>query len=312
MKGGMAESQAGCTIWYDVSKETFERFAQFAYTGDYSIPKTRKRNRVAKQEETVTDDSSSGSLHRLHRRWGKTHADPDLVVEQAEPEPANDWDVDLKASEEPKPEAFFAYFASKKDQKKKGKPAKVFPSFLEEAPPRRIEQHFEEETIPITRRDKYPERHSRVHSDDFRSLTFPLLAPRNNHYNTCEPAEHFDPDQSYTEVLLSHASLYILGDLHLIDSLKALALFKLHKTLCMFKLDDENAEDIVALARYAYSEEGGGGGLDEEIGGLRSLFCQYMATNALVLSLNGGFMDLLGNGGQLVKDCFKYEVQRIS
>jgi hypothetical protein len=33
--------------------------------------------------------------------------------------------------------------------------------------------------------------------------------------------------------------------------------------LCVFQLDDGNAEDIIALARYAYSEEGGGGGLDE-------------------------------------------------
>jgi hypothetical protein len=166
--------------------------------------------------------------------------------------------------------------------------------------------------VPITKRDKYPEHHSRVHSDDFQSLTFPLLAPRNNHDKTCEPAEQFDPDQSYTEAFLSHASLYILGDLQLIDSLKALALFKLHKTLCVFQLDDGNAEDIIALARYAYFEEGGGGALDEGIGGLRSLICQYMATNAVVLSFNDGFMDLLGDGGQLVKDFFKYEVQRTS
>jgi hypothetical protein len=48
--------------------------------------------------------------------------------------------------------------------------------------------------------------------------------------------EHFDPDQSYTEVFLSHASLYVLGDFKLIDSLKALALFKLHKTLAYFRL----------------------------------------------------------------------------
>jgi hypothetical protein len=37
--------------------------------------------------------------------------------------------------------------------------------------------------------------------------------------------------------------------------------------------------------------------------------CQYMATNALALSSNHGFMDLLRDGGQLVKDFFKYEVQ---
>ena len=53
---------------------------------------------------------------------------------------------------------------------------------------------LEQRAIPITKRDKYPERHSRVHSDDFQSLNFPLLAPPNNHDETCELAEHFDPD----------------------------------------------------------------------------------------------------------------------
>jgi hypothetical protein len=47
----MAESQAGCTIWGDVSKETFERFAQFAYTGDYSIPEMEKRNVIERFRE---------------------------------------------------------------------------------------------------------------------------------------------------------------------------------------------------------------------------------------------------------------------
>jgi len=71
-----------------------------------------------------------------------------------------------------------------------------------------------------------------------------------------------------------------------------MALYKLHKTLCVFQLDDENVEDIVNLARYAYSEEGKG--LEEGIGGLRGLVCQYMATNAVVLSHDDGFMDDYG------------------
>jgi hypothetical protein len=313
MKGGMAESQAGCAIWTDVSKETFERFTQFAYTGDYSIPKGGNRNRIEMQKGVMTGDSSSGTLHRLRIKRDKTEPDPDLVVAVPEPE------LESRLVEEAVPvpierkqEADYGYCASKKDKKKRLKSVKGSSSFWEESPRPTTDPDFEPEFIPITRRDKYPERHSRVHSEDFNSLIFPVLASRNNHDKTCEPAEHFDPDQSYTEAFLSHASLYILGDLQLIDSLKALALFKLHKTLCVFRLDNGNAEDIVALARYAYSEEGGGGGLDEGIGGLRSLVCQYMATNALVLSFNDGFMDLLGDGGQLVRDFFKYEVQRIS
>lgn len=162
----------------------------------------------------------------------------------------------------------------------------------------------------ITKRDKYPERYSPIHSADFQSLLFRVHTPRNNYDNTCEPAEHFDPDQSYSNVFLSHASLYVLADYRLIDSLKDLALFKLHKTMCVFQLNDENVEDVIDLARYAYSEEGGGGGLDEGNGDLRRLVCHYMSTKALALSLDDGFMDLLADGGQFVKDFFKFEVQR--
>lgn len=35
----------------DVSKEIFERFAQFAYTGDYSIPNVEKRGNSATKEK---------------------------------------------------------------------------------------------------------------------------------------------------------------------------------------------------------------------------------------------------------------------
>lgn len=148
---------------------------------------------------------------------------------------------------------------------------------MDEPPALMTDADLEQGTVLITKRDKYPERHSHAHSDNFQSLTFPLLAPRNNHDKTCEPAKHFDPDQSYTEVFLSHTKLYVLGDFKLIDSLKALALFKLRKTLCVFQLNDGNAEDIT-----------------------------------VVLSFNDGFMDVLGDGGQLVKDFFRYEAQRIS
>lgn len=88
----------------------------------------------------------------------------------------------------------------------------------------------------------------------------------------CEPDEDFEESQSYSNVFLAHASLYVLGDYRLIDSLKALALYKLYKTLCIFQLHDENAEDIIDLVNYAYTEEGKG--YEEGTGGLRDLICQ--------------------------------------
>ena len=41
---------------------------------------------------------------------------------------------------------------------------------------------------------------------------------------------------------------------------------KLHKTLGVFQLDDDNAEDVVDLARNAYSEEGQGEGVMKRLG----------------------------------------------
>ena len=163
------------------------------------------------------------------------------------------------------------------------------------------------------KRYKYPSPSSppspRLFAANFHSLQYPLLAPRNIHDHTCEPVEHFEPDRSYANVFLAHASLYVLGDFWLIDSLKALALYKLHKTLCIFQLDGKNIEDIVDLARYAYTDEGKG--LEEGIGRLRAMVCQYMALNAAVLSPYAGFTDLLAEGGQFVKDFFKFVLQRM-
>jgi hypothetical protein len=244
MKGGLS----GCTIWNNVSKETFERFVQFAYTGDYSIPETEKRTRVVKPEK-------AGSDVLAFRPWLGSELNEPSAIEEADSVSHKEYTIEHVAVKND--DIWGSWGVTKKVESEKSY---------------------------------------------FQSLSFPVLAPRNSYSDTCEPAG-FEPDQSYSKVLLAHASLYVLGDYWLIDSLKSLALYKLHKTLCILKLDNENIEDIVNLARYAYSgeAEGSKGGIGE----LRSLVCRYMAANAAGLSFDAGFMDLLGEGGQFVKDFFK-------
>ncbi|TVY89356.1 hypothetical protein LAWI1_G006690 [Lachnellula willkommii] len=254
MRGGMAESRAACAKWDDVSKETFERFAQFAYTGDYSIPKTEIR--VAKEGiiNNVATIFTSGELGEV----------PESYIAAPSPSPPaaalDSWDDWLASS------------VSKKDKKKKTKP------------PQSMNQ-------------------------DFQSLSFPPPASRDNYEESYEPDEEFNPYQDYSAVFLGHASLYVLGDFWLVDSLKSLALYKLHKTLCAFEINDESVNDILALTRCAYSEEGGGAGYDEGNGGLRSLVCQFLKVNAVALSRDEGFMEILGEGGQISKDMFKAVAQ---
>ncbi|KAF7922990.1 hypothetical protein EAE99_007181 [Botrytis elliptica] len=277
MRGGMSESQAGCTVWDDVSKETFERFVQFAYTGDYTVPvpsyKEMRRDGSASKEEffrRLSIKLLEGRLKEQHL-YGQRGIEPlcEPPLPKAPPEPAE------------------------------RAPTQFFPSTTPE-----VGLNW------LFRRVTNPERYPVKWAADFKQLTLPLLALRNTYDHTCEPREWFHEYQSYSNVFISHAALYILGDFRLVNSLKALALHKLHKTLCIFQLKNENIKDVIDLAKYVYAEEGGEEGSGGEIGALRGLVCLYMAVNALVLSLDDGFMELLGEGGQFVKDFFRFQVQR--
>ena len=301
MRGDLLEAKASCATWEDVGKETFERLVQFAYTGDYSIPKptTVARNTPAPRAPPSVSNGIRADGQAEGRNKTVVIDEPDegaYVVEESDPivaENASSWGP---------------LGTSKKGKNKKGKGAipRIFDWSLSPDAPGRV---VEPPSPPIpSRRERYRVPPSpKLLAADFQSLSISLLAPRNIHLSTCEPDNNFEAGKSYSNVFLAHASLFVLGDYWLIDTLKALALHKLHKTLCIFDLDDRNVEDVIALARYAYSEEGKG--LEEGIGELRGLVCQYMAANAVELSLISGFMELLEEGGQFVKDLFKFVLQ---
>ena len=299
MKGDLSEAQAGCAIWKDTSKETFERFVQVAYTGDYSIPNTREWDRVAGPENVGTD--------ALGRRSPLGSSEEVKASEPKEQKPTQE---EYDSLEELQNRG-----RSTKEKKKKGKKTDIGSvdwgsAFSRPVADEEPEQLPESSPVFRARRDKYPEPPSpSLVATSFRLLRYPLLTPCNIHLHTCEPAKHFEPDRSYSNVFLAHASLYVLGDFWLSDSLKALALHKLHKTLCIFQLDDENIKDIIDLARYAYKEEGKG--FEKGIGGLRSMVCQYMVLNAAVLSPYTEFTELLAEGGQFVTDFFKFVIPRM-
>ncbi len=323
LKNGMSESQIGSTIWEDVSEDTFARFAQFAYTGDYSIPAPQKRKSRAAEKQS-TSEGSSKTANGVHGVLDTRSQDQHQLVEDVrdyEDAPIVKGIFGLKVNTLGEPpvakdggwapdRAFVGGKKIKKDKREKRQLAKssweVFPIPEPEPAPEPVEEQ-DFESIP--KREKYPDSPPQTYAEDFYALSFPLLAPRSNYDSICDPPSTCDSSLSYSEQFLSYAALYILGDCHLIDPLKALALHKLHKTLCVFQLSAGNAQDVVDLARLAYTEEGGGGGGGDDIGRLRSLVCRYLATHALVLSFDEGFMDLLEEGGQFVRDFFKFEVQ---
>lgn len=327
-----------------MTKETFERFVQYAYTGDYSIPKTEKRNiavppkvngihvktpdSLAKPQKAenvaAAQPSSPSATNGIRGRLNSLGSDETFPVEPRDGSMSEKMDDEGTILGLPMP--------SKKSRKKKAKAAiekaekeaKEASLKAEKEPVQELETRSEpqpEETKPaetqptepeleatlLTGEERSPEQH--ILTADFQSLSYPLLASRDNYEGTCEPCTDFEKDHSYSNIFLSHASLYVLGDVQLVESLKALALFKLHKTLCVFELDKENIGDITDLARYAYFGEDNE--LDEGTGGLRGLVCQYMAIHAVELAADRSFMNLLAGGGQIVKDFLRLQLQRI-
>lgn len=330
-----------------MGKETFERFVQYAYTGDYSIPKTQKRDDIVppklngthaknadevegpdKSETPVSAQPPSPGAPNGRGRVNSFASSGTAVELQNGPLPEKLEDdtgtilgqPTLPATKSKRKKKAAKAAALEKAEKEKAEKESVPDSETQIEPPpteptpaetgpAEPEPEAEPELISFAEQDKPSEEVEHVLTADFLSLAYPLLAPRNNYEGTCEPSLDFEKEHSYSDVFLSHASLYVLGDVQAIDPLKALALFKLHKTLCTFELDSENIGDITDLARYAYSGEEKD--FDGANGGLRGLVCQYMAIHAKELAVDTKFMNLLAGGGQIVKDFFKFQLQRI-
>jgi hypothetical protein len=342
------QARAGLATWKDVGKDTFERFVQYAYTGDYSIPKTQKRSEA--------NPLKVNGIHPKNTNGAEQSEKPEngVAAQPSSPGASNNFDgvrgrVDSYASDEtPSIEVRdgsisekldddgtilnYPSMPTKKHKKKKkaaiekaekeaalkaGKEIQPEPE-LKTAGPQQPEPEQTQQTEPqppepegelisLAEPEK-PSSEQHLLTEDFYTLSYPLLAPRDNYEGTCEPSMDFEKAHNYSNVLLSHASLYVLGDAQLIENLKALALFKLHKTLCAFELDTENIGDITDLAKYAYSADDKGA--DEGSAGLRGLVCQYMAIHAKELSTDAKFMNLLVGGGQIVQDFIKLQLQR--
>ncbi|CZR54968.1 uncharacterized protein PAC_04853 [Phialocephala subalpina] len=233
MQGKMSESLAGEATWKDVDQETFIRFIQFAYTGDYSVP-------------VMIVKASDQSLRHDTNEWPAAEAVEESVEEQPAEVASNGW----------------GSFGRSKKQ---------------------------------ILRDR---------SKAFKSLTYTLLKPRSNFAHTCDPAVSEGSNENIGEVLLTHASLYVLAEKWGVESLKRLTLVKLHQTLSMLQLDGPKVTNIIKLARYVYSEENTpdlNTGIDE----LRRLICQYVAANAEVISEHPLFIKMIEEGGAFIRDLWK-------
>jgi hypothetical protein len=255
----------------DVDEDTFSRFCEFAYKGDYCPP-------VFEFEEDEVIEAGSD-----------VHVNGDINSDATPPPPDADPPMDeLIYAEEP-PAApppvevedidGWGFGSGKKKSKKGGKTA-----------------YFGQPSKRALFRQEFLERkYSTTQSIDAT-------------IEACQPVRNKSHNENYLPVFLGHAKLYVFADKYDVQPLKLLALKKLYQTLVIFTPYAQRVGDIVGLVKFTYentveravsSDENTG---DEiVIEELRDLVVGYVMYELEKVS-GEEFNHLIGEGGDFVVD----------
>src|SRR2546423_1051763 len=84
----------------------------------------------------------------------------------------------------------------------------------------------------ILRKDKKRQK-EKASPSPFESRTYTVIEPRSRFARSCDPMLERGSPGNIHEILLIHASLYVLADKWAVDGMKGLSLFKLHKSLTL-------------------------------------------------------------------------------
>ncbi|KAF2752444.1 hypothetical protein EJ05DRAFT_446672, partial [Pseudovirgaria hyperparasitica] len=93
-----------------------------------------------------------------------------------------------------------------------------------------------------------------VRRPDFERRVYCATTPYEDYRQSFRVAPHSAGAEKAEYVFLAHARLYAFAKEKMVDSLISLSLQKLHKTLSVFTLDQRRYQDILALTRFAFSE----------------------------------------------------------
>jgi len=121
----------------------------------------------------------------------------------------------------------------------------------------------------------------------------------------CSVMPNRTPEEDYTPVFLGHARLYVFAEKYGISTLRSLTLDRLHRTLIYFTLFKERIGDVVALARYAYSNDNTPDYESDIVDDLRRLVTQYIVCEFKTFANTEQFCTLLEEGGPFVRDWWK-------
>jgi hypothetical protein len=313
INGGMDEAQKKCARLADVEVQDFVRFVEWAYRGDYTVPKWKEigdDSEEERREVCVEETLSEAYAEETPREVLREDVPQEACFEVVSPEGYPEGRLDDYPEEVPPPSHSIVRYGSKR---KKGKsnilrrydivPDPVEYPAVPEHPPVPIPP-----TPPPPAEDEAPSPSRLTLRMEFemrdRSLATGPLA---SILATFTPETNTTATQDFAPVLLAHASLYAFAHARLIAPLQALALDKLHRTLLDFKLFAGRIVDVVELARYVYSADGGvpDRGEDGTLDELRRLVVEYVVCEVDTIGKSEAFVGFLEEGGEFVGDFWK-------
>jgi hypothetical protein len=267
--GGMEESATRCAKIEDVKVDDFIRFCEYAYRGDYTTPPWGED--LPEPSSTSSRDQQNGDDDtwgaRTYKKKKKKGKMDSLVSVPAIYEVVPEID-------EPVPEAY--------EEPSVDLPVTI-PSY---------------EAVLISRTSLRTRFNDRTYLDDVSHKAQILYY--------FEPKPNTAVDQNFTPVLLAHARLYCFAHLRLIDPLRALTLYKLHKTLMKFKLFTRRVRDIIELARFAYTNPDLPDRKDDgTIDDLRQLVVEYIVCEIDTIGKCDEYVKYMEEGGEFVGDFWR-------
>ena len=274
ISGKMSEAKEGCVLLDDIDEDTFIRFSQHTYTGDYTTA----------EPVVLLDASTIATTHR---------DSPERLVERAKD---HDGETSVGAIPEPEPDYqdTGGYCSKRKKDKKKGKGG--IPWDWSEKQNMLCECGASQIPDPLVLQSKREKLW-----DSFKCIAYPAKP-------TFKARKNREACECYTDVFLCHARLYAFAERYEIVPLKALSLHKLHHNLVEFVVYDERVEDILDLIRYSYANTAD---LSDSIDGLRLLVVHYAACVIEDLAKHSGFRLLLEESGPFARDLVDQLLRRL-
>lgn len=282
MNSSYSEKEKGRAYLKDTDPDTFVRFCEFAYTGDYSVPGPE-----VKITRTVDDSGGGeGADEGIHDASTPRHAIDVVEDNRAHPEVDN-WGKPIdEFGLVPEHDSWSSWGTSK--YKKKGK---------------KVRNPIEEVDLPpvVSPVNASPTVASQKEKlwNVFRQGLGKSTPPSFNR-------KEQDSWKDYGEVFLAHARLCQFADERLIDPLAELTTQKLRAVLATAKIYPQQLSAIVSLLEYVYADAKDG----RKFKMMRDMVANYAACILEYIKDHDGFQTLLGNK-DFSQDLVKYTIMRL-